>query len=304
MSKWIRSISVFIIIYIICGCGSSERKSTEQGAKVFTDAIQRQVTVPTSVKRIVSMAPNVTEILFTIGLDQEVVGVTNFCDYPDAAREKTKIGGYYNPNIEAILSLTPDLIIGTPDGYNEEGVAKLTQSGISVFIINPGDVDAVLEAILTLGKITGRDNVAKQVVENLRGRVQAVREKVALIPADERPKVFYEIGQDPLITAGPGNFVDDLISDAGGINIANDAPTDWPRYSVEAVIMKEPDVILTASHVGSENDSAASWRRYRTIPAVQNDRIYLVDPDILLRSGPRIVDGLEELYSLFMINNQ
>lgn len=303
MSKWIKTISVFIVACIFCGCGSSEKKSVGQ-TKVFTDAIQRQVAVPISPKRIVSMAPSVTEILFILGLDEEIVGVTNFCDYPDAAKSKTKIGGYYNPNIEAILSLNPDLVIATPDGYNEDGIGKLDQSGISVFIVNPKKIDEVLEATLLLGKITGRDDAAKQIVDGLRKRVEAVREKVALIPMDERPKVFYEIGQDPLITAGPGNFVDDLISDAGGINIANDAATDWPRYSVEAVIMKEPDVILTASHVGSKDDSTASWRRYRTIPAVQNGRIYLVDPDILLRSGPRIVDGLEKLHSLFIANDQ
>jgi len=300
MTKWIKTISVFTIVCIFCGCGSPEKKSVEQGSTIFTDAIQRQVTVPANPRRIVSMAPSVTEILFILGLDEEIVGVTNFCDYPDAAKQKTKIGGYYNPNIEAILSLTPDLVIATPDGYNEASVGKLDQSGISVFIVNPKQIDEVLEATLLLGKVTGRDDAAKQVVAGLRRRVEAVREKVALIPVDERPKVFYEIGQDPLITAGPGNFVDNLISDAGGINIANDAPTDWPRYSVEAVIMKEPDVILTASHVGSEDDSAASWHRYRTIPAVKNGRIYLVDPDILLRSGPRIVDGLEKLHSLFM----
>ena len=111
--------------------------------------------------------------------------------------------------------------------------------------------------------------------------------------------MFYEIGRDPLITAGPGNFVDNLISAAGGINIASDAPTNWPRYNVEAVIMNKPDVIITAPHTPSKDDSTDTWRRYKTIPAVQNGRIYAVNPDILLRPGPRIVDGLEKLHSLF-----
>jgi iron complex transport system substrate-binding protein len=245
------------------------------------------------------MAPNVTEMLFAIGLEHEIVGVTDFCDYPDAAQERTRIGGYYNPSIEAILSLSPDLIVATPDGYSRERVEKLDQSGIPVFLVNPKNIDAVLEAMLILGKVTGKDNAANQTVTGLRLRVEAIRIAVAFIPVEQRPKVFYEIGQDPLVTAGPGNFVDDLITTAGGINIASDAATDWPRYSVEAVIMKDPDIIITAPHSSSAESSASAWQKYRTVPAVQNDRIHTVDPNILLRSGPRIVDGLEALHNLF-----
>jgi iron complex transport system substrate-binding protein len=304
MSKIIKMMAAFMIAHILCVCGGPDKKATRQGAEVLTDAMQRQVTVSRPVKRIVSMAPSVTEMLFAIGLDEEIAGVTNFCDYPDAAREKPKIGGYYDPNIEAILSLAPDLIVATPDGYSKERIEKLDQAGISVFVVNPQKIDEVLETMLTLGEVIGKDDAAKQVVGDLRTRVEAVRKKVDSIPVENRPKVFYEIGHNPLITAGPGTFVDNLISAAGGINIASDAPTDWPRYSVEAVIMKEPDIIITAPHVPSGEDSAAEadvsvWRKYKNIPAVQNSRIYPVDPNILLRSGPRIVDGLEELYNLF-----
>ena len=299
-----KAIAIFMIACVLSGCGGSDKKATRRSAEVFTDAMQRQVTVPRPLKRVVSMAPNVTEMLFAIGLDDEIIGVTDFCDYPDAAREKPKIGGYYNPSIEMILSLAPDLIIATPDGYSKERIERLDQSGISVFLVNPQKIDEVLETMLTLGRITGKDDVARRVVEDLRARVEAVREKVSSIPVEKRPKVFYEIGHDPLITAGPGNFVNSLISAAGGINIAGDAPTDWPRYSIEAVIMKAPDVIITAPHVASGEDTTTDadtsvWQKYKTIPAARNGRIYPVNPNILLRSGPRIVDGLEELHRLF-----
>jgi iron complex transport system substrate-binding protein len=297
-------MAILTVAHILCGCGSSEKKVPRRGTETFTDAMQRQVTVPRQVKRIVSMAPNITEMLFAIGLDEEIVGVTSFCDYPDAAREKHKIGGYYDPNMEAILSLAPDLIVTTPDGYSKERVEKLDETGIPIFVVNPQEVDEVPETMITLGEVTGKDDIAKRVVERLRIRIEAVRKKVSSIPAEKRPKVFYEIGHDPLITAGPGTFVDNMISAAGGINIASDAPTGWPRYSVEAVIMKEPDVIITAPHTSSGGDNAVSadmsiWHRYSTIPAVRNGRIHQVDPNILFRSGPRIVDGLEKLYSLF-----
>ena len=300
MNKAIKIAAILLISCALCQCGNSNKAPAGQNTEVLTDAMQRQVTVLRPVKRIVSMAPNVTEMLFAIGLSEEIVGVTDFCDYPDAARRKSRIGEYYNPNIEAVLSLAPDLVVATPDGYNiRERVERLSQSGISIFIVYPKKIDEIPETMLTLGKVVGKDDMAEQVVKNLRLRIEAVRQAVALIPAEERPKVFYEIGRDPLITAGPGNFVDNLISAAGGLNIASDASTGWPRYSVEAVIIKEPDVIIVAPHTSSKEDIAKTWRRYGTIPAVKNGRIYTVEPDILLRSGPRIVDGLEELHRLF-----
>ena len=299
MSRTIKILTVFVVVFVFGSCSGPGEKTEQRKTKIFTDALQRQVSVSIPVKRIVSMAPNVTEMLFAIGLSDEIVGVTDFCDYPEAARKKARIGGYNNPNIEAILALTPDLIVATPDGYSKERIQKLDEAGMPVFLVNPIMIDEILEAMLSLGRVTGKESKAKQVVMNLRARVDAVKEAASLISAEDRPKVFYEIGRDPLITAGPGNFVDNLITVAGGVNIASDASSDWPNYSVEAVIMKAPDIIITASHTGSVENTADTWHRYRTIPAVQNNKIYTVDPDILLRPGPRIADGLEELQRLF-----
>jgi len=292
---------IFIAAYFLTSCSRSSNKSSQK-TKTSTDAMLRQVAVPHTVKRIVSMAPNITEMLFAIGLDQEVVGVTKFCDYPESVKNRTIIGGYYDPNIETILALAPDLIVATPDGYSKERIGKLEQSGITIFIVNPQQIREVLDTMLELGIITGRKQAAEQVVKELSKRIKVVQEKAKAIPAEKRPKVFYEIGKDPLITAGPETFVDSLISAAGGINIARDAPTPWPRYSVESVIIKKPDIILTAPHVLSTDNAGSTvsdWHRYRTMPAVKNERIYPVDPDILLRAGPRIVDGLETLSSIF-----
>ena len=305
MSKAFRIIAVFIMAHILCGCADSDKRSARSRTEIITDSAQRQVAVPRPVKRIVSMAPNITEMLFAIGLDEEIVGVTSFCNYPDAARKKAKIGGYFDPNIEVILSLDSDLIIATPDGYSKERIEKLDQTGVTVFLVNPQKINEVLETMLILGKVTGKDDAAKRVVEKLRSRIEAVRKSVSSIPVERRPRVFYKIGHDPLITAGPGSFVDNLIDAAGGINVASDARTDWPRYSVEAVIMKDPNVIITAPHVPSEDNAAGKvdmrgWLKYKTVSAVKNGRIYAVDPDILLRPGPRIAEGLEKLHRLFI----
>jgi iron complex transport system substrate-binding protein len=298
MRKLVNIAAILIIAQMLCVCSGTDKKATSGDAEIFTDAMERQVAVPKRIERIISMAPNVTEMLFAIGLSGKIVGVTTYCDYPDAAKSKPKIGGYSDPNIEAILSLKPDLIVTAPDGYSKERVEKLDEMGIPVFVVNPKKVDEVLETMLTLGKITGKSEAAKHVVDRLSKRVKAVREKVSLIPPEERLKVFYEIGRDPLFTAGPGTFLDNLITEAGGVNIAADAGSEWAQYSVEAVIAKKPDIIITALHT-LDNEGESIWRKYKTIPAVQNGRIYELDPNVLLRPGPRIVDGLEKLYGLF-----
>lgn len=302
MKKTAKIVAIIIIAQILCMCSGADKKTTREDVEIFTDAKQRQVAVPRHVERIISMAPNVTEMLFAIGLDDKIVGVTTYCDYPDAAKDKPKIGGYSDPNMEAVLSLKPDLIIGTPDGYSKERIEMLDRTGIPVFIVNPEKIDEMLETMLLLGKITGANETANQVVKGLRDRVEAVREKTSSIPAEKRLKVFYEIGHDPLFTVGPGTFLDNLITEAGGINIAGNSATPWPQYSVEAVIAKKPDVIVTALHSSSGTGTEASesiWNKYKTIPAVQNGRIYGIDSNILLRPGPRIVDGLERLYNVF-----
>jgi len=302
MKRLVKILIILIIAQILCICSGSDKKAARKDVEVFTDAMQRQVAVPKNTKRIISMAPNVTEMLFAIGLDDKIVGVTTYCDYPDAARDKPKIGGYSDPNMEAILSLKPDLIVTAPDGYSKERVEKLDEIGIPVFVVNPKKVDDVLETMLTLGKVTGKIEAAKQIVDQLSKRVEMVREEVSLIPPEKRLKVFYEIGRDPLFTVGPGTFLDNLITEAGGVNIAADAGSEWAQYSVEAVIAKKPDIIITALHTPSGTDSESSksiWQKYKTIPAAQNGRIYELDPNILLRPGPRIVDGMEELYGLF-----
>jgi len=307
MKKLFKIATLLTFVFLLFSCGGSGKKAERKGSEVFTDAKQRQVAIPRPVKRIISMAPNVTELLFAIGLDEEIAGVTDFCDYPEAAKSKPKIGGYFNPNIEAILLLEPDLIVATPDGYSKGRVEKLDSTGVAVFIVNSQSVDEMLETILILGKVAGKSDTAEPLVDKLQKRVRAVRDSVESIPKEKRPKVFYEIGHDPIITAGPGTFIDHLITTAGGVNIAGDAATGWPRYNVEAIITKEPDIIITAPHVSSgDKDQIESrtnaWKKYRTIPAVKNNRIYPVDSNLLMRSGPRLVEGLEILHDLFVKN--
>ena len=291
------AISALLAAALLAAIGCGGRENEGKG-KVFTDSLGRTVKLKGPPRRIVSMAPSVTEMLFALGLGEEIVGVTDYCDYPPEAEKKPKIGGYYRPSVERIISLSPDLVVATADGYNRDVVLKLEEAGIPVYVVNPRTVEGVIEEIERLGKVVGREREAAELAGEMRGRVEAVRRRAAAIPPSKRPRVFFEIGRDPLVTAGPNTFIDDLITLAGGINIAGDSPMPWPKFSIETVIERKPDLIISASHVGSPQ---SFWGRFDEIPAVRKGLVFEVsDISKFVRPGPRIVEALEEMSAMIM----
>ncbi|MCD6507460.1 cobalamin-binding protein [Candidatus Poribacteria bacterium] len=294
-------IFVFLTLTLMFGCSKGKMESNSAGMmKIFRDQLDRRVKVKFPPRRIVSMAPSVTEMLFAIGLGDKIVGVTDYCDYPPAALKKPKIGGYYNPNVETILSLNPDLVIATADGYNRGVVNKLTSLGVSCYVVNPQTIEGILNTMIELGRITGRAKEAQETVERLRRRVEAIRSKVREIPPDRRVKVFYCVGPTELWTAGSGTYIDDLIEEAGGINIAHGSKQRWFQFSGEELIKDNPDVIIVAGMIS--NDKAVDlplWSKYKEVKAVREGKIYPFDPDMLNRPGPRSVDVLEMMFKRF-----
>ncbi|MEW5762224.1 MAG: cobalamin-binding protein [Bacillota bacterium] len=280
------------------GC-ASPRKGGSGGAAGFpvtvTDDIGRKVTLLSPPQRIVSLAPSNTEILFALGLEKHVVGVTDFCNYPPAARAKEKVGGFADPSLEKIVALKPDLVLAA--GINQKIADRLAKLGIPVLVLAPHDVAGVLKNIELVGRATGRGEKAQEVVESLSTRINAVAARVARIATAARPKVYYEVWYEPLCTAGPGTFIDDVIRLAGGINVAGDAPQQWPQYSLEVLLRKNPDVMLHSYGHGSGAAQTVEdivkrpgWSR---LNFVKNRRIYAVDADLITRPGPRLVDAVE-----------
>ena len=268
-----------------------------QAGQVFEDQLGRQVRVASSPQRIVSLAPNITEILYTLGLGDRIVGVTEFSDYPEEAKEKPKVGTYVSSNIEKIVSLRPDLIIGTFGGTREETALRLEQLGYPVYVTKSKTMDEVLVMIEKIGMITGKRPEAGVLVRSLRRRILAVVDRVAGAP---RPLVFLQINARPLMTVGAGSFHDELISSAGGENLAGHTAARYPQYSIEDVVKRAPDFILisTMDRHGLFEEQKAQWMRWPDIPAVRNNRILFVDSDLIDRASPRIVDGLEEMARL------
>lgn len=255
------------------------------------DDLGRKLTITKEPQRIISTAPSVTEILFALGLDGKIVGVTTFCNYPEEAKRKEKIGTFQNPNIEKILSLRPDLVIAT-GGIQRQTVEKLEQLGIPVFVSYPTTLDEVIKGVYTIGRITGAKENAKRLVFDLKFRVARVISKVN--KAKTKPKVFFELWHEPLMSAGPGSFVDDLVKKAGGINIAGTAKSAYPIFSLEQIIKENPDVIIGAESSMGGNPLEISKRPgWDSLRAVKEQRIYKINDDIIFRAGPRLVLALE-----------
>jgi len=263
-------------------------------AASFRDALNRPVRLDSPPQRIVAMAPSITEILYYLGLGDRVAGVTRFSSYPDAAREKPKIGSYIHLNVERILSLEPDLAVGTADGNRKAVVDLLEQAGIPVYIVNPRGVREALDTIGALAEVCGMREKAQPVVRRLKSRVECISERTrGLI----RPPVFLQINLRPMMTVNRSTFHHDVIQLGGGDNIFSGAAATYPRVGIEEVIERRPEVIIISSmeREGRFRRAKEEWRRWQVIPAVRKGRIHLVDSDLLDRPSPRIVDGLETM---------
>jgi iron complex transport system substrate-binding protein len=258
------------------------------------DALGNTVTVRAEPRRIVSLAPAMTEVMFALGLDKRIVGVTEYCDYPPAARVKPKIGGIVNPSVERILAQQPDLVIGMR--LNPKPVLRsLARAGVPTFAAEPRSIEDVLATISTVGALTGAAGAARNLTREMRARLQAVQK---MLQGRPRPTVALLYSDNPLWIAGAATFPDHVIRLAGGRNAAADIK-GYKQYNVETLLARNPDVIFLTSMKGG-NDAAhvrefARRPSMRALSAVKRNRVYVIDADLVDRAGPRIVDGVAEM---------
>jgi len=262
-------------------------------SEVFTDEMGRKVEVKANPSRIISLAPHLTEILFDLGLDERIVGVTRYSNYPEAAKKKTRIGSYVKLNLEKIVSLSPDLVIATADGNPKVVVERLTSLDIPVFVINTKGISDIYTNIISIGEVTGRPKEGRRVFIALKERIKGITDLIKGLP---KRKVFFQLGANPLYTASAGTFSDDLITLAGGINIAGEEKIRYPVYSMEEVLKRNPEVIFSVL-MGSEEGKSVKplWEKWTTIEAVKKGQIYDIEPDITNRPSSRIADGLDAI---------
>ncbi len=262
--------------------------------RTFRDEVRREVAIPFPPKRIVSLAPNITEILFSLGLNEEIVGVSIHCNFPEKAKTKVRVGSYISLDYEKITSVNPDLIIATGVGNTRDMMDRLEQLGFSTYVIYPKNFEDILKSIIHIGQVVNREKEARAIIEGMKKRTVKVIELTKDLP---RPKVFIQIGDAPIVTVGKGSFTDDLIWLAGGENIAGKEKEVYPRFGMEEILKKSPEVIVISSMnpTGDYLKILQEWNRWKTIPAVKNGRVHIINSDLIDRPSPRIIEGLEQL---------
>jgi iron complex transport system substrate-binding protein len=246
-------------------------------------------------QRVVSLAPSVTETLFALGFGDRVVGVTTYCDYPAAARRLPKIGGFTNPSLEAIVDKRPDLVIGVRDSSHPVKTKEIENLGIKVVLISVTSLDDILNSFRSIARLLGNPEAGDRLEHKVTRQFEEVKKRVALAP---RRSTLLAVGLRPLVAVGGKNFVDELITLAGGENIAGNAAQPWLNLPDEYVVAKAPQVIIQAGMGSERGTSAKYWGDLKSIPAVKEGRVYFYPSDKILRPGPRVGEGLEEIARL------
>jgi iron complex transport system substrate-binding protein len=232
-------------------------------------------------------------MLFALELGERVVGVTSYCDYPPEAQSKEKVGDTMNPNLERIIALKPDLVIISTATQLEQFFHRLDELRIPVYVVSSKSVAGVLVSLKHLGEVTGQIERAEQLVSELQARLDRIHQLTNTL---SHPRVLMVIQRDPLIVAGRETFVNDLIERAGGQSITADAEREWSLYSLETVVAKAPEVIILPTNgIKTEQLTNIEWPELADTPAIRRKRTYTINNDVLMRPGPRLVDGLEEL---------
>lgn len=266
---------------------------THVSARAYVDDAGRRMYFAKPPARIVSLAPSITEMLFAMEAGEQLVGVTDFCDYPPDALKKPRVG-YSNPNLESLVALQPDLVVAPNDFLKPDVIVKLEQLKIPVFILADNNVEGIFVHIQTLGRIVGRSSKADTVAMQLRQQVAVIQRRIqGRVPV----RMLYVLNSQPLITVGPGSFIDQLIRMAGGTNVAAHSATPYPRLSMEAVLQEDPEVLLfpVGKAEGISESEQQTWRQWSTMTAVKQGRLHQISADWLNRPGPRIARGLEAL---------
>lgn len=278
------------------GSGSETTMETAESSKyplTITDDVGRKMTLNSKPDRIISFAPSVTETLFAVGAGNRVVGVTTSDDYPPEARSIEAVGGYNGPNVEKVISLDADLMILSFDSSTKAYADDMQEkTGTKVIVINPKSLEGAISSIGTVADIVGESEKGQVVKERLNSELKQIEDQVS---GEPKPTVFYEVWGDPLQTAGPGSFIDDAIKAAGGTNIAANTKEAYPQYSKEVLLRKNPDYYMVGVTSGISAEDISGRPGYSSLKAVEDDHVSVVDDNLIVRPGPRIVEGVREI---------
>lgn len=293
MKKKIIVLFIFgIFLFVFSASGLAQDFPLE-----YKDDLGRKIKIENEVERIISLAPAITEIIYALGIEEKLVAVSSACDYPKAATKKENIGRIDEPNIEKIVALEPDLVI-TESVTKIQSLKRLTELKIKNIGFKPETINDTITMIEDIAYLTSAETAGAKITKDLKEEYQDLKKLVTeKLAKNKRPRVFYQIWSDPLYTAGKGTFIDNLIQEAGGYNIAREAKGSWPTYSRESLIAADPEIYISSKHGGPESLSLAKLKEkeiYREVSAFKNNRLYLVEQDLVNRPSPRIIEGYKE----------
>lgn len=294
-----RTIYVFLCALglLVAPAASQQAVAPVAGAAPYREVVDeagRRVRVPTEVRRIVSLAPNMTETVYALGAQERLVGVTDYCDYPSEAKTKLKVGGPMNPSIEQVVALRPDLVLVAKTANRRETLDALDRLGIAAYATNPKSVEDVLDSTLRVADLIGAREQGETLVAGLRARLAALKQRLAGRPPK---RVLFVVWHDPLITVGRNTFLADALRWAGAASAA-ETEQEWPRLSLEEVVRVQPDyLVFASSHSESVRTTVESLRArpgWRSLEAIRRNRTAVIS-DAVNRPSPRLVDAIEEL---------
>jgi len=265
-----------LIIILLLLTGISSPIEAQSDSRNLTDQLGRKIRLTEDPKRVISLAPNSTEIIYALGQEDRLIGATRYSDYPPEALNLPRVGSYVHLDLERIVALKPDLCIAIKDGNPIAVVKRLESLNIPVYAVDPRNIEAVIDTVIEIGHLLNADEKAKELARDMRLRIQKVKSMIA--KTNQRPRVFFQIGITPIVSAGTRTFIHELIGLAGGKNLA-EGPTVYPRYSQEQVVALSPEVFIVSSMTRQDifDQIKVEWSRWPDLPAVRNQRIFLVD---------------------------
>lgn len=276
-----------VLLAVIALCAAAVRAEV-----AVVDDTGAALRLPTSARRIVSLAPHITETLYAAGAGDRLVGVVDYSDYPEAAKKLPRVGGYSKLDLEAIAALKPDLAIGWASGNSPAHIDKLRALGIPVYLAQPERIDDVATNLERYGELAGTQAVARAAADDFRQRLRELRDKYGSRP---KVRVFYQIWKQPLTTVGGGQVISDAIRLCGGENVFADLKPLAPKVSIEAVLAADPEVIVASGMDEARPDWVDDWRQWKSMTAVRRDNLYFIPPDLIQRHTPRLAEGAARL---------
>lgn len=289
-----RSVYLLIISLILISCSGKKNQSTNYD--LIVDDLENSFQFENPPQRVITLAPNLTEFIYDLGLDQYLVGNTTYCDYPVDATRIEKVGDLLSFNFEKILTLKPDLIFITVEGNTKETYDKFRELGLKVFVSNPRGFQGIKKTYLDFANIFGIRNKAEIRIEEWNSTIAEIKEATDTLT---KPTVYCAIELKPIMVAGNNTFINEIIEICGGKNLAADLQQNYPVLSREEILRRDPDYLLFTAHMNERVENIINtYPEWKSLHAVKNRKVLLIDRNLFGRPGPRFVEAVETLFKL------